>query len=81
VGPAVRNYVNSLLDSHLLELQKITSGVVDLRSKNVKWYHFVNFVSNVIVLRYSLMRSMSLIGEDERVYFFFAKKNTSPGEQ
>jgi hypothetical protein len=27
---------------------------MDLRSKNVKWYHFVNFALNVIVLGYSL---------------------------
>jgi hypothetical protein len=28
--------------------------MVDLRSKNVKWYHFVNLVSKVVVLCYSL---------------------------
>jgi hypothetical protein len=52
----VRNCVNSLLDYHLRELQKITPGVVDLRSENVKWYHFVNFASNVVVLCYSLVQ-------------------------
>jgi hypothetical protein len=56
VGPVVRNCVNSLLDSHLLELQKLTPEMVDLRSKNVKWYHFINFASNVVVLCYSLDR-------------------------
>jgi hypothetical protein len=40
----------------LLELQKITPGVVDLRSENVKWYHFVNFATKVVVLRYSLAK-------------------------
>jgi hypothetical protein len=55
VGPAVRNRVNLLLDGHLLELQKITPGVVDLRSENVKWYHFVNFATKVVVLCYSLL--------------------------
>jgi hypothetical protein len=28
--------------------------VIDLRCKNVKWYHFVNFVENMVVLGYSL---------------------------
>jgi hypothetical protein len=51
----VKNRVNSRLDGHLLELQKITPRVVDLRSENVKWYHFVNFASNMIVLCYSLV--------------------------
>jgi hypothetical protein len=55
VGPAVKNCVNWLLDSHLLELQKITPRVIDLRLENVKWYHFINFASNVIVLCYSLI--------------------------
>jgi hypothetical protein len=50
----VRNRVNSLLDGHLLKLQKITPGVVDLRSENIKWYHFVNFATKVVVLCYSL---------------------------
>jgi hypothetical protein len=36
----VRNRDNLCLDRRLLELQKITLGVVDLRSENVKWYHF-----------------------------------------
>jgi hypothetical protein len=50
----VSNHVNLLLDGHLLELQKITPEVVDLRSENVKWYHFVNFATKVVVLCYSL---------------------------
>jgi hypothetical protein len=54
----VRNRVNLLLDGHLLKLQKITPGVVDLRSKNVKWYHFVNFATKVVVLCYSLTTSI-----------------------
>jgi hypothetical protein len=49
----VRNHVNSCLDYHLFELQKLTPKVVDLHSKNVKWYLFVNFASNVVVLCYS----------------------------
>jgi hypothetical protein len=54
-GPDIsENCVNSCLDRHLCELQKITPGVVDLRFENVKWYHFVNFAIKVVVLCYSL---------------------------
>jgi hypothetical protein len=50
----IRNRVNSCLDCHLLELQKLTSEVVDLYSENVKWYHFIKLTANVVVLGYSL---------------------------
>jgi hypothetical protein len=52
----VRNRVNSLSNGHLRELQKITPGVVDLHSENVKWYHFVHFATKVVVLCYSLAK-------------------------
>jgi hypothetical protein len=52
----VRNRVNWCLDRHLLELQKITPEMIDLRSKNVKWYNFVNLASKVVVLGYSLFQ-------------------------
>jgi hypothetical protein len=50
----VRNRVSSCLSCHVLELQKIIPGMVDLRFENVKWYHFVHFATKVVVLCYSL---------------------------
>jgi hypothetical protein len=35
--------------------------VVDLRSENVKWYYFVNFASNVVVLCYSLPSGLPIV--------------------
>jgi hypothetical protein len=50
----VRNRIDAYLVCHLLELQNVTSGTVDLRSGNVKWYYFVNFTTKIVVLYYSL---------------------------
>jgi hypothetical protein len=53
----VRNRVILCISCHLFKLQKITPKVVDLRSKNVKWYHFIYFITKVVVLCYSLDES------------------------
>jgi hypothetical protein len=39
----------------LLELQKISTKVVDFGSQNVKWYHLVHLGTKVVVLCYSLV--------------------------
>jgi hypothetical protein len=72
---AVRNRVNLCLDRHLLELQKITPGVVDLRSENVKWYHFVNFATKVVVLCYSLLILLNHDVLDGAIVSFFGPGN------
>jgi hypothetical protein len=39
----VRNWVNTCLDDHLLKLQKLTLGMVDLRYKNINVIPFDKF--------------------------------------
>jgi hypothetical protein len=77
-APHVRNRVNLCLDRHLLELQKITPGVVDLRSENVKWYHFVNFVTKVVVLCYSLLFYQQGLTAHDWTPFFPSEQSKIP---
>jgi hypothetical protein len=66
----VRNRINPYLVCHLLELQNVTPGVVDLRSENLKWYSLQSEISVG-----DLVKSPTLIS-DRREYHFvkFATK-------
>jgi hypothetical protein len=55
----VRNRVNLCLDRYLLELQKITSEIVDLRFQKRKVIQFHKFGLKMVVLCYSL-RTISM---------------------
>jgi hypothetical protein len=55
VGPTCQKLCQFVFRPSFAWITKNTPEVVDLRSKNVKWYHFVNLASKVVVLCYSLL--------------------------